>query len=108
MAFLIFILFILNIFLIFAVIILYTRQNKLVEFEKDQQKLKTESEEMLIGFLMELKEENEQFIKKVSEIQEQKQQGETVDYSNADNQEFQADEEQLKQQDVNIDTEAYS
>ncbi|MCR2820693.1 hypothetical protein [Lederbergia panacisoli] len=59
---LIFFLFMLNIFLILAVVILYQRQNRFIEIERNQRKIQEESEEMLSAFLLELKEENKSFI----------------------------------------------
>ncbi|MBS4203759.1 hypothetical protein [Lederbergia citrea] len=68
---LIFLLFMFNILLTLAVVLLYLRQNRFVEIEKKQRKMQAESEELLTGFLMEIKEENEQFISKVSKMKEE-------------------------------------
>ena len=65
--FFMFLLFSLNIFTIFAVIILYLRQNRLTKLEKEQKALIMEMEELLTGYLMEMKEDNEALIKAVSQ-----------------------------------------
>ena len=52
----------LNLFLILAVVVLYQRQNRFIEIERNQRKIQEESEEMLAAFLLELKEENKSFI----------------------------------------------
>ncbi|MBS4198982.1 hypothetical protein KHA93_04850 [Bacillus sp. FJAT-49732] len=54
----------LNIFLILAVVILFQRQNRFIEMERNQRKIQQESEEMLSAFLLEIKEENKSFISK--------------------------------------------
>ncbi|MFJ7849461.1 hypothetical protein ACIQZM_03985 [Peribacillus sp. NPDC097206] len=56
-------LFSLNIFTIFAVILLYLRQNRLSKLEKEQKATIIEMEELLTGYLMEMKEDNEALIK---------------------------------------------
>ncbi|MGE7766412.1 hypothetical protein [Peribacillus sp. NPDC096540] len=58
-----FLLFVLNIFTIFAVIVLYLRQNRLSKLEKDQKAIISEMEELLSGYIMEMKEDNETLIK---------------------------------------------
>ncbi|CAM3704217.1 hypothetical protein [Mesobacillus zeae] len=50
---------------IFAIILLYTRQNRLLELEQKQKKIIHEIEEVFSGYLLELKEENETFIKRM-------------------------------------------
>lgn len=55
---------ILNAAAIFAIILLYLRQNRLVEAEKKQERIIKEIEEVFSAYLLELKEENELFIKK--------------------------------------------
>jgi hypothetical protein len=52
----------LNAAAIFAIILLYLRQNRLVEAEKKQQRIITEIEEVFSAYLLELKEENDKFI----------------------------------------------
>ncbi|MFE4140931.1 hypothetical protein ACFX4I_03555 [Peribacillus sp. YIM B13472] len=62
-AFFIFLLFALNIFTIFAIIVLYLRQNRLSKLEKDQKAIIGEMEQLLSGYLMEMKEDNETLVK---------------------------------------------
>ncbi|MBT2669820.1 hypothetical protein J7E95_03275 [Streptomyces sp. ISL-14] len=61
--FFIFLLFVLNIFTIFAIIVLYLRQNRLSKLEKDQKAIIGEMEQLLSGYLMEMKEDNETLVK---------------------------------------------
>jgi hypothetical protein len=66
---------ILNAAAIFAIILLYLRQNRLVEAEKKQERILGEIEEVFSAYLLELKEENNTFIqkmKKTKSIQETK------------------------------------
>ncbi|MFD4928306.1 hypothetical protein ACFWMS_05140 [Peribacillus butanolivorans] len=58
-----FLLFLLNILTIFAVVVLYLRQNRLSKLEKDQKAIISEMEELLSGYLMEMKEDNETLVK---------------------------------------------
>ena len=67
-AFFMFLLFSLNIFTIFAVIVLYLRQNRLSKLEKEQKAIIMEMEELLTGYLMEMKEDNEALIKAVTQV----------------------------------------
>ena len=53
---------ILNAAAIFAIILLYLRQNRLVEAEKKQERIIGEIEEVFSAYLLELKEENDKFI----------------------------------------------
>ncbi|MBT2681381.1 hypothetical protein J7E38_20660 [Bacillus sp. ISL-35] len=53
---------ILNAAAIFAIILLYLRQNRLVEAEKKQEKIISEMEEIFSSYLYELKEENDKFL----------------------------------------------
>jgi hypothetical protein len=53
---------ILNAAAIFAIILLYLRQNRLMEAEKKQQRIMKEIEEVFSAYLFELKEENDNFI----------------------------------------------
>lgn len=64
---------ILNVAAIFAIILLYLRQNRLVEAEKKQDKIIKEIEEIFSAYLFELKEENDKFIQLMTTttIQEQ-------------------------------------
>ncbi|WP_340373194.1 hypothetical protein [Peribacillus sp. FSL E2-0218] len=65
--FFMFLLFVLNICSIFAIIILYLRQNRLAKLEKDQKAIIREMEQLLTGYLMEMKEDNEALIKAFTE-----------------------------------------
>ncbi|MET3318411.1 UNVERIFIED_ORG: hypothetical protein ABIC97_001504 [Peribacillus simplex] len=58
-----FLLFLLNMLTIFAVVVLYLRQNRLTKLEKDQKAIISEMEELLSGYLMEMKEDNETLVK---------------------------------------------
>ncbi|MCP3762018.1 hypothetical protein NLX67_06400 [Domibacillus sp. A3M-37] len=60
--FLITISFLIHAMSLFALIILFQRQNKLHNSEKKMKQTAVEMEEMMTAFLMEIKEENEQFI----------------------------------------------
>ena len=60
-----FILFLLNIVTIFAVIVLYLRQNRFIQAEKDQKAMMAEMEELMSGYIMEMKEENEALLDKL-------------------------------------------
>lgn len=62
-SFLMFIMFVLNIFTIMAIIVLYTRQNRLANFEKAQESRAREMEESMAAFVLELKEENDRLIR---------------------------------------------
>ncbi|MCP1490637.1 ribosomal protein S18 acetylase RimI-like enzyme [Peribacillus frigoritolerans] len=65
-AFFIFLLFVLNIFTIFAIIVLYLRQNRLSMLEKDQKAVIGEMEQLLSGYLLEMKEDNETLVKAIN------------------------------------------
>ncbi|WP_144461066.1 Swarming motility protein SwrB [Siminovitchia fortis] len=67
---LIFILFLMNILLAFALLILYMRQNKLVEIEKRQKLALEEAEQVMAALLEEIKEENERLITRIKESRE--------------------------------------
>ena len=60
-----FILFLLNIITIFAVIVLFLRQNRFIQAEKDQKAMVAEMEELMSGYMMEMKEENEALLEKL-------------------------------------------
>ncbi|PLR84238.1 hypothetical protein CVD25_21185 [Bacillus canaveralius] len=64
--FFLFISFILNVVAILAIILLYLRQNRFFEAEKNQARLISEMEEIISAYLLEMKEENERFIEKFS------------------------------------------
>lgn len=61
-----FILFLLNIITIFAVIVLFLRQNRFMQVEKNQKTMMAEMEELMSGYIMEMKEENEALLEKLS------------------------------------------
>ena len=60
--FILLIMFVLNIIAIMAIIVLYTRQNRLANFEKVQERRASEMEESMAAFVLELKEENDRLI----------------------------------------------
>ena len=66
---------ILNAATIFAIILLYLRQNRLVEAEKKQEKIINEIEEVFSAYLFELKEENDKFLELMTKTDIQKQLG---------------------------------
>ena len=57
----------LNVIALFSIVILYLRQNRLLQVEKKQEKLLKEMEEVISTYLIEITEENEKFIEKVRE-----------------------------------------
>ncbi|MDZ5473453.1 hypothetical protein SM124_17200 [Bacillus sp. 31A1R] len=59
---------ILNIIALFAIIILYLRQNRFANMETKQEKMLHEMEETISTYLMQMQEENEQFINKIIEV----------------------------------------
>lgn len=59
---------VLNVIALFCVVILYLRQNRLLQVEKNQTKLLNEMEEVISTYLLEMTEENEIFIEKVREM----------------------------------------
>lgn len=63
---------ILTVVLIFAVLLLFLRQNRLIELEKKYDKLNRDLENSIAAFLIEIREENEEFLKKFKETMEQK------------------------------------
>ncbi len=65
---------ILNAAAIFAIILLYLRQNRLVEAEKKQGKIISEMEEIFSAYLFELKEENDKFLELMANTNVQVQQ----------------------------------
>ncbi|MFJ8256821.1 hypothetical protein ACIQ4Z_05995 [Peribacillus asahii] len=60
-----FILFLLNIFTIFAIIVLFVRQNRFHQAEKNQKAVIAEMEELMTGYIIEMKEENEALLEKL-------------------------------------------
>lgn len=67
-AFLLAISLLLNIVALLAIILLFLRQNKLMETEKKQEKMLVEMEEVISSYLIQMKEENDDFISKFSQI----------------------------------------
>ncbi|MBS4189258.1 hypothetical protein KHA94_03360 [Bacillus sp. FJAT-49705] len=58
----------LNILALFAIIILFLRQNRILEVEKKQEKMFLEMEEVISAYLVQMKEDNEDFIKRLNKI----------------------------------------
>lgn len=73
LVFLIVVSLILNIISLLAIVILFLRQNKLLQVEANQKKTIKEMEELIHSYILEIKDENEAFIKKVKKIQNEKQ-----------------------------------
>lgn len=59
----------LNILALFLIIILYLRQNRFLQVEKKQEKMMQEMEEVISAYLVQMKEENEEFIKRMSKVE---------------------------------------
>lgn len=64
--FLLFISFLLNIVSLLSIVILYSRQNRFVNMEKEQKKIIVEMEDIISAYLIEMKEENDEFMRKFS------------------------------------------
>ncbi|MFO1445935.1 hypothetical protein KDN24_22575 [Bacillus sp. Bva_UNVM-123] len=58
----------LNILALFAIVVLFLRQNRLIQVEQKQEKLITEMEEIISNYLVQMKEENEDFINRIKKI----------------------------------------
>lgn len=56
---------------IFSIIIIYARQNRLLEVEKAQEQMVKDMEEMISSYLLEMKEENEKFIEQFQQVSTQ-------------------------------------
>jgi hypothetical protein len=67
--FLFFISIIFNVILLFAVVLLYLRQNRLFGLKEEQEKMIRDTEDMISAYLLQMKEENEAFLKKISSIE---------------------------------------
>ncbi|WP_409294352.1 DUF6115 domain-containing protein [Peribacillus sp. SCS-26] len=67
--FLLFFSFLLNIISIFGIIILYSRQNSMLAGGKKQEEAVKELESILSSFVLELKEDNEQFLRDLEKAQ---------------------------------------
>lgn len=61
--------FLLVIIVIFAIILLFKRQNQLLDLEKKYRQLNEELEDSMSSFFIQMQEENEAFIKKLKEVQ---------------------------------------
>ncbi|WP_442599525.1 hypothetical protein [Neobacillus sp. D3-1R] len=59
---------ILNFVALFGIIILYLRQNRLFELEKKQDKVVKEMEEVISSYLLEIREDNEEFLEKIKDM----------------------------------------
>lgn len=57
-----------NIIALLAITLLFLRQNKLMETEKKQEKMFNEMEEVISTYLVQMKEENDDFINRVSQL----------------------------------------
>lgn len=62
----------LNIIALFFIVILYLRQSKLFEVEKKQRKMIEEMEDVISTYLAEMKEENENFINRITNSEKSK------------------------------------
>lgn len=62
----------LNVLAIFAIIILFLRQNRLLQVEKKQEKMISDMEDVISAYLLQMKEENESFIDRVKSLDTQK------------------------------------
>lgn len=56
---------ILNFIALFGIIIIYLRQNRLFDLEKKQEKMVKEMEEVISSYLLEIREDNEEFLDKI-------------------------------------------
>lgn len=72
LVFLIIVSLILNIVATLAIVILFLRQNKLLQVEDNQKKAIKEMEMLINSYLLEMKDENEDFIRRVKEMQDEK------------------------------------
>ncbi|USK57038.1 hypothetical protein LIS82_11380 [Cytobacillus solani] len=59
----------LNVLAIFAIIILFLRQNRLLQVERKQEKMISDMEEVISTYLLQMKEENEAFIERVKNME---------------------------------------
>ncbi len=59
---------ILNFVALFAIIILYLRQNRLNDVEKKQEIMIREMEEVIASYLVQMKEENDQFLNRIKKV----------------------------------------
>ncbi|MFE8695156.1 hypothetical protein ACFYKT_02165 [Cytobacillus sp. FJAT-53684] len=59
----------LNILAFLAIILLFLRQNRLLQVEKKQEKMISDMEEVISAYLVQMKEENEDFINRVKQLE---------------------------------------
>ncbi|MEH7344856.1 hypothetical protein V7122_13455 [Bacillus sp. JJ1532] len=59
----------LNVLALFSIIILFLRQNRFLQVEKKQEKMIQEMEEVISAYLVQMKEENDDFIKRIGHIE---------------------------------------
>ena len=82
-AVMILILFLINVLLIFAIILLFMRQNRLLEVEKKQRDLLSEAEELVSGLLAEMREENDRFLQQLVHARKMDEKpGQNTSYNN--------------------------
>lgn len=67
--FLLFLSITLNLIAILCIVILYVRQNRVVNLEKEQRENLEEMEEVIATFITEIKEENEQFLNRLTSFE---------------------------------------
>jgi len=84
--FILFISIIINVVSILGIIILYMRQNRLLQVEQDQKKVLKDMEEMFSSYLIEMRDENEEFIKKIQRLNHDSSLNVTVDSEVSDEQ----------------------
>lgn len=71
--FLIIVSLIFNVIALLAIIVLYLRQNKLLQVEEQQKKAMAEMEVLINSYLLEMKDENKRFIQRVKEMKDEKE-----------------------------------
>lgn len=64
---------ILNIIALLSIVLLYSRQNRLLNMEKQFEQIVKEMEDVISTYILEMKEENEHFIQKMEHLQQRKQ-----------------------------------
>ena len=80
-AFLLIVSLILNITALLAIVILFLRQNKLLQVDQQQKKNIKELEELISSYLLEMKDENDRFIKHVKNLNQVKPIASKNDYN---------------------------
>ena len=63
--------FLLNALTIYAIIVLYTRQNRLADLDKKQERIIKDMEDLISSYLFEMKEENEKFLYRFENINDE-------------------------------------